>query len=76
MYDIISQTADEKTASVSGYNGIYPSVAIPKKVTIDSVTYDVVSIGDNAFKSHYQLVSVTIPDSIVSIGRSAFEGCT
>ncbi len=75
-YQIIGTTADEKTAFVCGYEGSYPSVAIPKKITIESVVYDVIAIGDNAFKGRAQLVSVAIPDSIISVGNSAFEGCS
>lgn len=33
-------------------------------------------IGDNAFKEFKKLKYLSIPDSLVNIGRDAFEGCT
>jgi len=35
----------------------------------------VVSIGDNAFYNHNELVSVTIPEGLTSIGSGAFQSC-
>ncbi|ONI46883.1 hypothetical protein AN642_00425, partial [Epulopiscium sp. SCG-B10WGA-EpuloA2] len=46
------------------------SANIPK--TIDGIT--VISIGDNAFRDCTELSSITLPDSITSIGTAAFFG--
>jgi hypothetical protein len=57
--------------SVNGYNGSSTDVVIP-------ATYEglpVTNIGDAAF-SYGTLMSVTIPDSVTSIGVSAFYGCS
>ena len=48
---------------------------IPASVTYRGLTYAVTSIGDDAF-SGSSLASVSLPDSIVSIGRDAFSHCT
>jgi hypothetical protein len=36
----------------------------------------VVGIGDNAFKNNNTLINLTLPDTIKTIGVSAFEGCS
>jgi len=35
----------------------------------------VTAIGDNAFASYYRIYSITIPDSVISIGENAFNEC-
>ncbi len=54
---------------VTGYYGSNPEVVIPSKINGKSVT----SIGDNAFNESQNLTSITIPDSVTSIGECAFR---
>ncbi len=54
----------------------YGSIVIPKRVSKEGVTYNVISIGDYAFINCSSLSSVTIPEGVTSIGFSAFQGCT
>jgi hypothetical protein len=61
---------DETTATITGYTG-NPDVVIP--TDIDS--YPVVAIGDNAF-ANSTITSVTIPNSVITIGNGAFNYCT
>ena len=70
------------TGLKSGYDS---TVAIPAKVTLDgngnfnadsTAQYDVVAIGAGAFKDKVDLEYVYIPQSVKTIGNSAFEGCT
>lgn len=59
-------------AMLTGYSGVASIVNIPNSLG----GYPVTSIGDNVFQDHTELVHVTIPDSVISIGVSAFQGCS
>lgn len=71
IYDV-----DGGNASISGYIGPGGAIIIPN--TIGSGPFPVTMIGDYAFESKQGqlLTSVTIPDSITSIGSWAFRHCS
>jgi hypothetical protein len=63
-------------SSQSDYSDDYSgNVVIPSSVKYDGKTYSVTSIGIGAFSDCSGLTSVTIPNSVTSIGESAFYGC-
>ena len=63
-----AQVTSEKLPST--YKG---KVVIPESVTYEGKTYKVTSIGQTAFYScKSDLISVVIPNTVVSIGKSAF----
>lgn len=63
-------TTNTGTMTIAAYTGPGGSVTIPDTTNGLPVT----SIGDLAFSST-SVTSVTIPDSVISIGNSAFEFC-
>ena len=62
---------DDGTVEITGYSGSAEKVDIPEKIDGKSVT----RIGDEAFE-YSRLASITIPDSVTSIGSYAFYFCT
>lgn len=72
-----SVNTTNKTASVvSNYYGVYSgNIIIPETIIYDNTTYSVTSIGEDAFYKS-GITSVTIPNSVTSIGYGAFSDCS
>ncbi len=69
---IYTYTLDESNrATITGCNFATSSMAIPKKID----GYDVVAIGNNAFKGKTAITVLNIPEGITYIGNNAFDGC-
>lgn len=62
-------------ATITDYTGIGGEIIIPDTITDDNGSYVVTAIGDQAFYGS-NITGVTIPNSITSIGASAFEWCS
>ena len=62
-------------ASVAQSNSVSGDIAILSQFTVDGNTYNVTSIGNEAFRGCSGLTSVTIPNAVTSIGNNAFESC-
>ena len=78
-YNITNDTIAPYTVEVTTnyVYGFYPltTVIIPETVTNNGTTYSVTSIGRNAFQYSF-LTSITIPNSVTSIGEDAFYNCS
>ena len=72
--DTSNKTA-EVTYKNTNYNSYSGSVTIPSSITIGSVDYSVKSIGESAFYDCTGLTSVTIPNSVISIGEGSLFKC-
>ena len=73
-YNLVSKAKMAEVAKKpSGkYSG---AIVIPEKVTYDGTEYSVTSIGYYAFEGCSGLTSITIPNSVTSIGGGAFYEC-
>ena len=66
-----------KGDSYNSYSNEYTgNVVIPKSVTYNGVTYNVTSIGGNAFAGCSGLTSITISNSVTSMMQGVFRDCT
>lgn len=59
---------DDYTCTITGYNGSAANVTIPSTI----YGYKVSEIGYNSFYDNNNIISVTLPNSLKSIGYSAF----
>lgn len=71
---------DGVSVTVSGeYGTYYYPLVIPESVEYDGMPYTVTAIGDYAFSWYNNWISVggelVIPNTIITIGEFAFEGC-
>ncbi|HEY0259216.1 MAG TPA: leucine-rich repeat protein [Lacisediminihabitans sp.] len=70
-------TLSGSTATITGYVGGKTVVDIPAVLSVGGTDFAVTAIAVNAFRGNFlpsQLTSVTIPDSVVTIGDNAFRG--
>lgn len=82
-YNITSE--EKKTVEVTGpsdkkivdggYKFYKDVVFIPEKVNYAGKEYTVTAVGESAFGYNDELLSVVMPNSIVSIGQFAFSAC-
>ena len=71
-YNVIKTNTVEVTSGNIKYSG---EVIIPSSIEYYGVSYSVTTIGNRAFWDCSSLTSVTIPNSVTSIGDYAFQGC-
>ena len=69
--DDANQTA-EVTTNPDAYSG---DIIIPSSVEYGTLTYNVTSIGVNAFRNCEGVTNVTIPNSVTVIAKKAFQNC-
>ena len=70
-------TTNNGTITITDYTNSLPNVlTIPASITVNGIDLPVTGIAPYAFSSfNHDLINVTIPESIVSIGDYAFRGC-
>ncbi len=63
---------DDGTITIEYYTGYGGEVTVPSEINGKKVT----CIKYEAFQNHKNLISVSLPDSVTSIGHHAFAGCS
>lgn len=75
VIDGVTYSADDGNvaagATATSYTPGPAAIVIPPSVTIGAVSYPVTAIGDDAFRST-SITSITLPDSLRTIGAGAF----
>ncbi|MCM1070446.1 MAG: leucine-rich repeat domain-containing protein [[Clostridium] fimetarium] len=78
-YIILSE--DEKTVATNpgnygkAGNEVLGALVLPSKVVNGDTEYTLLEISDYSFYANYDLTSITIPESVTSIGKYAFNWC-
>ena len=75
IYYNFSGDKSEVTYKNTNYNSYTYEVVIPESVTYNGRPYHVTTIGQSAFSDCSSLTSITIPNSVTSIGIYAFRSC-
>ena len=75
IYYNLTSAADLTVEVTRGDKKYYGDIVIPSTVSYKSKTLTVTSIGELAFYNCYNLISITIPNSVINIESEAFLEC-
>lgn len=63
--------------SIVGVSKSLPAdYSINEIVSYEGIEYSVIAVEDNAFENHTEIISLTVPSNIFSLGMYAFAGCS
>lgn len=74
-YNLNGETKEAKVTRYSSESPYSGSIVIPESITSNGIKYKVTGIENEAFKNSY-ITSVTIPNTITSIGYCVFASCS
>jgi len=73
-FDFIVTSSKKKQVAVEAVPN-RKTISIPSVVKHEGVEYTVTGIGSNSFLGHKKVATVIIPESVQTIGKSAFKNC-
>ena len=73
--DGITYRIDENGAMVAAAEVTLTEANIPSAVEFEGNQYPVIKINDKVFSGNTNLTSVTLPESLITLGGEAFSGC-
>ncbi len=73
--DGITYRINEKEAVVTAADSSHTEVNIPFSVEFEGNQYPVIKINDKVFFGNANLIVVTLPESLTTLGGEAFRGC-
>ena len=76
IYYNVNEDGESVEVTSGSYGGYSGDIVIPSTVAYEGKTYNVTSIGYDAFCICSDLTSVVIPNSVTSIGSGAFNSCS
>ena len=78
VYNVVTSVANavEVTKPTGGYTNLSGDLVIPRNVVNNGKTYSVISIAKQTFAHCTGITSVTFPETLTSIGVSAFFDCS
>ena len=71
----VSEYNDDKELLLVNYSGNEKELTLPESVTIGETTFNSYCIGQSALSYNEDLVMITLPEAVESIGDNAFAGC-
>ncbi len=74
-YRVVTEDSENRTVSVIAYSGEPTAINIPDSVVYNDKTYTVTIIDNMAFNNCSSLFSITLPDSLITIGNYGFADC-
>ncbi len=80
LYFVPDENDANSVIATSPYEGMWDEepegdIALPDKVNLDGKVMAVIGVGKAAFFACKQITSVTLPESITTIGENAFKEC-
>ena len=76
IYGISIDSDDKPYITITSYTDLSTNVVVPSSINVDGKDIPVKAIADNAFYDNDTITSITIPNSVTSIGDSAFGSCS